>query len=96
MQISRDLRRMLSFVANIPRAVLGTRMNSDACRIRAGTGKFDLSTDTCGNGNFFFADFKNIWIKKYALFIPLKRALSETTSRTQDQEFLLSFFPIGE
>ena len=64
---------MLSFVANIPRAVLGTRMNSDACRIRAGTDKFDLSTDTCGNGNFFFADFKSIWIQKYALFIPLKR-----------------------
>ena len=64
------LRRILSFVANIPRAVLGTRVNPDACRIRAGTGKFDLNTD------FFFAgaDFKSIWIQKYyVLFIPFKR-----------------------
>ena len=74
MQISRALRRMLSLVANIPRAVLGKRVNPDACRVRAGTGKFDLNTDTCGNGNFFFADFKNIWIQKYyVLFIPFKR-----------------------
>ena len=65
---------MLSFVANIPRAVLGTRVNPDACRVRGGTGKFDLNTDTCGNGNFFFADFKSIWIQKYyVLFIPFKR-----------------------
>ena len=64
MQISRALRRMLSFVANIPRAVLGTRVNLNACRVRAGTGKFDLITDTCGNGNFFSADIKNIWIQK--------------------------------
>ena len=51
---------MLSFVANIPRVVLGTRVNPDACRIRAEKGKFDLNTDTCENGNFFFADLKNI------------------------------------
>ena len=51
---------MLSFVANIPRVVLGTRVNPDACRIRAEKGTFDLNTDTCGNGNFFFADLKNI------------------------------------
>ena len=58
---------MLSFVANIPRAVLGTRVNPNARRIRAGTGKFDLNTDTC-------ADFKSIWIQKYyVLFIPFKR-----------------------
>ena len=74
MQIWRALRRMLSFVGNIPRAVLGTRVNPDACRICAGTGKFDLNTDTSGNGNFFSADFKSIWIQKYyVLFIPFKR-----------------------
>ena len=74
MQISRALRRMLSLVANIPRAVLGKRVNPDACRVRAGTGKFDLNTDTCGNGNFFLADLKNIWIQEYyVLFIPFKR-----------------------
>ena len=74
MQIWRALRRMLSFVGNIPRAVLGTRVNPDACRICAGTGKFDLNTDTCRNGNFFLADLKNIWIQKYyVLFIPFKR-----------------------
>ena len=61
MQIWRALRRMLSFVASIPRAVLGTtRVNPDACRIRARTGKFDLNTDKCGNENVFFADFKII------------------------------------
>ena len=76
---------MLSFVANIPRAVLGTtRVNPDACRIRATTGKFDLNTDKCGNGNVFFADFKIIMCYIFPS--------SETTSRTQDQEFLLSFF----
>ena len=65
---------MLSFVAKIPRVVLGTRVNPDACRIRAGKGKFDLNADTCGNGNVFFADFQSIWIQKYyALFIPFKR-----------------------
>ena len=65
---------MLSFVANIPRAVLGTRVNLDAYRIRAGTGKLDLNMNKCGNGNFFFADFKNIWIEEYyVLFIPFKR-----------------------
>ena len=37
MQISRALRRMLSFVANIPRAVHGTWVNPNARRIRAGT-----------------------------------------------------------
>ena len=74
MQIWRALRRMLSFFGNIPRAVLGTRVNPDACRICAGTGKFDLNTDTSGNGNFFSADFKSIWIQKYyVLFIPFKR-----------------------
>ena len=75
---------MLSFVANIPRAGLGTRVNPDACRIRAGKGKFDLNTDTCGNGNFFFADLKNIMCYLFPS--------SETTSRKQDQEFLLSVF----
>ena len=41
-------------------------------------GKFDLNTDTCGNGNFFLADFKNIWIQKYyVLFIPFKRCLRQ-------------------
>ena len=64
----RALQRMLSFVANIPRAVLGTRVIPDACRILARMGKFDLNTD------FFFADFKSIWIQKYyAFFIPFKR-----------------------
>ena len=59
---------MFSFVANIPGADLGRRVNPDACRILAGTGKFNLNTD------FFFADFKSIWIKKYyVLFIPFKR-----------------------
>ena len=53
---------MFSFVANIPRADLGTRVNPDACRILAGMGKFNLNTD------FFFADFKSIWIKKYYVF----------------------------
>ena len=62
--ISRALRRMLSFVANIPRAVLGTRVNPDACRIRAGKGKFDLNTDTCGRGNFWIRK-ENLRIKKY-------------------------------
>ena len=71
MQISRALRRMLSFVANIPREVLGTRVNPDECRIRAGKGKFDLNTDTRGNGNFFLADFKNIM----CYFISFKRCL---------------------
>ena len=84
---------MLSFVANIPRTVLGTRVNPDACRVRGGTGKFDLNTNTCGNGNFFFADFKSIWIQKYFVIYSLQ-ALSETTARTQDQECLLSFFSI--
>jgi len=69
-------------------------VNPDACRIRAGTGKFDLKSDTCGNGKFFFADFKSIWIQKY-YFIYSLQALSETTSRTQDQEFLLSFFQLS-
>ena len=82
---------MLSFVASIPRAVLGTRVNPDACRIRAGKGKFDLNTDTCGNGNFFFADFQSIWIKKYyVLFIPFKRDnVKDTRSRV-----LVSFFQL--
>ena len=69
---------MLSFVANISRVVLGTRVNPDACRIRAEKGKFDLNTDTCGNGNFFFADLK----KYYVLFIPFKRDnVKDTRSR---------------
>ena len=88
MQIWRTLRRILSFDANIPRAVLGTRVNPDVCRIRAGTGKFDLNTD------FFFADFKSIWIEKYYVIYSLQ-ALSEKTWRTQDQEFLLSFFQLS-
>ena len=75
MQISRALRRMLSFVANIPRAVLGTRVNPNARRIRAGTGKFDLNTDTCGNGNFFFADFKNIWIQEYYVLFQFRSSV---------------------
>ena len=78
---------MLSFVANIPRVVLGTRVNPDACRIRAEKGKFDLNTDTCGNGNFFFVDLKNIMCYLFPS--------SETTSRTQDQEFLLSSFQLS-
>ena len=76
---------MLSFVASIPRAVLGTtRVNPDACRICAGTGKFDLNTDKYGNGNVFFADFKNIMCYLFRS--------NETTSRPQDQGFLLSCF----
>ena len=80
---------MLSFVGNIPRAVLGTRVIPDACRILARTSKFDLNTD------FFFADFKSICIQKYYAFFFSFQALSETTSRTQDQEFLLSFFQLS-
>ena len=95
MQISRALPHMLSFLANIPRAVLGTRVNPDACRIRAETSKFYLNTDTCGNGNFFFADFKSIWIQKYyVLFIPFKRCPRQRQGH-KIKSFLLLFFQLS-
>ena len=85
---------MFSFVANIPRAVLGTRVNPDACRVRGGKGKFDLNTDTCGNGNFFSADFKNIWIQKYyLLFIPFKGCPRQRQGH-QINSFCYNFFEL--
>ena len=91
MQIWRALRRMLSFVGNIPRVVLGTRVNPDAS-LRAGTGKFNLNTDTSGNGNFFSADFESIWIQKYyVLFIPFKRCPRQR-QRHKINSFCYNFF----
>ena len=36
-----------------PEGVQGARVNPDTSRIRAGRGKFDLNTDTCGRGNLW-------------------------------------------
>ena len=64
---------MFSFVANIPRADLGTRVNPDACRILAGTGKFNLNTD------FFLCGFQKHLDSKILCVIYSLQALSETT-----------------
>ena len=80
---------MFSFVANIPRADLGTRVNPDACRILAGTGKFNLNTD------FFLCGFQKHLDSKILCVIYSLQALSETMSRTQDQKILLSFFQLS-
>ena len=80
---------MFSFVANIPRADLGTRVNPDACRILARTGKFNLPY------GFFLCGFQKHLDSKILCAIYSLQALSETTSRTQDQKFLLSFFQLS-
>ena len=51
-------------VANIPRGVLGTRVNVDI-RVRyVWTGRFDLNPDTCGSRNFWIRK-KKLRIQKY-------------------------------
>ena len=76
---------MLSFVGNIPRAVLGTRVIPDACRILARMGKFDLNTD------FFFADFKSIWIQKYYAFFFLSSVVRDNVEDTRSRVFAIIF-----
>ena len=74
---------MLSFVANIPRGVLGTRMNPGC----VSAGQIGFEYGYVLEWKMFFADLKNIMCYLFPS--------SETTSRTQDQEFLLSFFQLS-
>ena len=78
---------MLSFVANFPRAVLGTRVNPER-QIRFEYGyvwKWKL----------FLGGLQKYLDSKILCAIYSLQVLSETTSRTQDQEFLLSFFQLS-
>ena len=54
---------MLSFVANFPRGVLGTRTNPDTSRIRAGKGKIWILVDV---EILESATGKSLRIKKYS------------------------------
>ena len=54
---------MLSFVANFPRGVLGTRANPDTSRIRAGKGKIWILVDV---EILESATGKSLRIKKYS------------------------------
>ena len=56
MQIARCKFRSLFYqvcsVANVPRGVLGARVNPDIRDRYVWTGRFDLNPDTCGSRNF--------------------------------------------